>query len=64
MLNLIIPQSLLHFIDNVRGTRSRASYLLKCVDFIKVNNIDINQTNNENNDDRTENTYKERQNVN
>lgn len=63
MLNLIIPRTLLLFIDSVRGTRSRASYLLKCVDYIKVNNIDIND-NNGNNDDRTEKPYKERENFN
>ena len=41
MLNLIIPKTLLHFIDINRGSRSRASYILKCVDYIKNNLITI-----------------------
>lgn len=43
MQSLIIPKPLLQFIDQVKGYRCRASYILKCIDYIKINNIDINQ---------------------
>lgn len=42
MLKLIIPRKLLLFIDSYRGTLSRASYILRCVYYIKENNITIN----------------------
>ena len=42
MLKLIIPSKLLTFIDTSRGVLSRASYILRCVYYIKENQITIN----------------------
>jgi len=43
MRDFIIPKPLLEFIDKCRGYRCRASYILKCIDYIKENNININE---------------------
>ena len=43
MLKLILPLPLLTYIDNFRGKRCRANYILKCIDYIKTNEININE---------------------
>lgn len=42
MLKLIIPKVLLEFIDNNRFSLSRPTYILKCVNYIMINNINLN----------------------
>ena len=42
MLKLIIPKVLLEFIDNNRSILSRPTYILKCVNYIMINNINLN----------------------
>ena len=42
MLKLIIPSSLLKFIDSHRLHMSRPTYILKCVNYIMINNINLN----------------------
>lgn len=42
MLKLIIPRPLLEYIDTYRGYRSRASFILACVNYIMINNINLN----------------------
>lgn len=63
MLNLIIPNSLRVFIDEVRGGRSRATYILKCVDYIKTNNITIETNEGDKQYDRVKNINKRGQNI-
>ena len=41
-MKLHINSSLTSFIDTYRGVRCRADYILKCVSYIRDNNIDIN----------------------
>ena len=59
-MNIILPKSILYFIDYSKSSMSRATYMIKCVDYIRRNNININlyyeNLNNENNDDRSEDT--------
>lgn len=42
MLKLIIPKPLLDYIDANRGLRSRPSFILACVNYIMINNINLN----------------------
>ena len=42
MLKLIIPRPLLEYIDKYRGYRSRPSFILACVNYIMINNINLN----------------------
>lgn len=42
MLKLIIPKPLLEFIDLNRGCKSRPSFILACVNYIMINNINLN----------------------
>jgi len=42
MLKLIIPRPLLEYIDRCRGYRSRPSFILACVNYIMINNINLN----------------------
>ncbi len=59
MFNLKIPKHLLEFIDNSRGIECRAVYILKCIAYIKNNNIDvITQYENTNNDGTSKNEQK------
>lgn len=41
-MKLNINLNLREFIDKYRGLRCRADYILKCVSYIRDNNIDIN----------------------
>mgnify|MGYP005992233457 CR=1 FL=1 len=41
MISLHIPQPLLCYINKVRGRLSTALYIIKCIDYIKTNDIDI-----------------------
>lgn len=50
MLKLIIPAILLRFIDLNRGGRSRASYILHCINYIMKNEIKVPYYNNEGNE--------------
>lgn len=54
MLTLIIPKPLLTFIDSNRCNMSRATYILKCVNYIMINSITLN--NEGENNDRSENS--------
>lgn len=42
-MKLNLNESLKNFIDNMRGVSCRAKYILRCVDYIRSNNIDINE---------------------
>lgn len=42
MLKLIIPRVLLEFIDLSKGSYSRPTYILKCINYIMINNINLN----------------------
>lgn len=42
MLKLILPRPLLEYIDNNRLGMSRATYILKCINYIMINNINLN----------------------
>lgn len=42
MLKLIIPSKLLEYIDSNRLHMSRPTYILKCVNYIMINNINLN----------------------
>ena len=53
-MNININSSLREFIDSVRGEDCRAKYILKCVSYIRDNNIDINEYYEGINDDRVE----------
>lgn len=44
MLKLILPRDILNFIDNNRGCLSRATYIIKCVDYIMNNGITLTTT--------------------
>lgn len=52
-LDLVLPRIIRDGIDEKRGKRSRASYIIKCIDYILRNNIDINEHNEGNNDKTT-----------
>ncbi len=41
MISLHIPQPLLNYISKARGKLSVALYIIKCIDYIKTNDIDI-----------------------
>lgn len=41
MLKLIIPRQLLSYIDDNRGSKSRPSFILACVNYIMINNINL-----------------------
>ncbi len=41
MYNLNINNTLREYIDSVKGSYSRAKYILQCVKYIKTNGIDI-----------------------
>lgn len=43
MFDLRIPYDLRTFIDSVRGFSCRAVYILRCVSYIKDNEIDVNE---------------------
>jgi hypothetical protein len=63
MLNLIIPNPLLLFIDGVRGRKSRATYILKCVDYIKTHDITIDTNEGGKENDRIKDINKRGQNT-
>lgn len=41
MLKLVLPRPLLTYIDNNRNGMSRPVYILKCINYIMINNIDL-----------------------
>ena len=41
MLNLILPRPILEFIDRNRCGMSRPVYIIKCVNYIMINNINL-----------------------
>lgn len=41
MLKLILPRTLLNFVDSNKGTMSRPIYIIKCIDYIMRNNINL-----------------------
>lgn len=41
MLRLVVPKPLLTYIDNNREGMSRPIYILKCINYIMINNIDL-----------------------
>lgn len=50
MLKLIIPSKLLQFIDSHRLHMSRPTYILKCINYIMINNINLNNDGDTNNE--------------
>lgn len=42
MLKLILPRDILNYIDNNRFEYSRATYIIKCINYLMINNITIN----------------------
>lgn len=43
IMNIIIPRDLIQFIDQARRHLSRPAYMIKCVAYIKINNITIDE---------------------
>lgn len=61
-MNIILPKPIILFIDSYRYSMSRATFIIKCVDYVMRNNIDINlyynNLNNESNDDQSKKPFK------
>jgi len=41
MLKLILPRTILDFVDKSRGGMSRPIYIIKCINYIMINNINL-----------------------
>jgi len=63
MLKLILPRPILEYIDSNRASMSRATYILKCVNYIMINNINLNNEG-ECNDNKSKGSISRRQNIN
>ena len=60
-MRLNLNESLRTFIDRMRGNSCRAVYILRCVDYIRGNNIDINEYYEGINNDRIEGSQSRRE---
>lgn len=60
-MRLNLNEPLRTFIDKVRGNSCRAVYILRCVDYIRSNNIDINEYYEGINNDRIEGSKSRRE---
>lgn len=64
MFDLRIPKYLRDFIDKSRGNNCRAKYILRCITYVKDNNININEYYENIKYDRIKQDTKEREDIN